>query len=95
MPSPSDYAVPSRYAVPEDGAPVDPRLWVQAAEDGAAEIEARLRRMLALSELSAGEQSPDRAVLQRELDRLRREIDRIADDVDRLCPPGEGTGSRT
>lgn len=94
MPSPSDYAVPDRYALPEAGVPVDPRLWVQAAEDGAAEIEARLRRMLALSELAAGDQSPDRAALQRELDRLRREIDRIADDIDRLCPPGEGTGNR-
>lgn len=94
MPCPSDYAVPDSYALPKDGVPVGPRLWVQAAEDGAAEIEARLRRMLVLSEQAAEDNAPDRAGLQRELERLCREIDRIADDVDHLCPPTEGTANR-
>ena len=94
MPRPSDYVTQDSYVLPKDGAAVGPRLWVQAAEDSAAEIEARLRRMLVLSEIAAEDGAADRAGLQRELERLRREIDRIADDVDHLCPPMEGTGNR-
>ena len=96
MPRSSDYVTQDSYVLPKDGAAVGPRLWVQAAEDGAAEIEARLRRMLVLSEIAAEDGAADRAGLQRELERLRREIDRIADEVDRrpVFPTGRRFFSR-
>lgn len=86
--------IPLRYTLPSPGQPVDPLLWVQAEAEGAEQIEERLQRMLALSELAAGEDAPERGKLQAELERLRREIDRIADSVEQLRPPAEGTNNQ-
>lgn len=81
----------------EDASPAvreaEARLWAQAAEEAVDEIGSLLERMLELARQSAGEDSPDRAALQRELDRLRGEIDRIAAALETIPGP-EPTGTR-
>lgn len=54
---------------------------IEALDGALAEIEASLRQMLLLAELSAGDTNVDREWLQTVLDRLRNKIDRIADQM--------------
>jgi len=89
----SDDTFTRRYTLPAPGQPMDTLLWVQAAEDGADQIEVLLQRMLELSQQAAEENAPNRPQLQAELERLRQQIDRIADSVEQLRPPIEGTGN--